>query len=281
MSEQNIRQLLDSAIKYGSMNNISTAQYECLIRYFKTNYNQWVTFVQLFDSGKQSTVIKLLLSDNSVCGRVAPQPSPQPPSQPFAFACSPDIGCHRVNESPNKARGLFSDMQSCNSSCAKPAPPRPSQPFAFACSPGLGCHRVNESPNKARGLFSDIQSCNSSCAKPAPSINTLPDHLVGVGGRGLMGLGFGTSGFEDRTVTDQNLINRYKAPGKGSCANFPSPYPSLNEAPIWENYINEPSCKVMDYRTAEDKKMLLNYNNMAVSSYNNAYPGLNAKPTWN
>jgi hypothetical protein len=161
MSEQNIRQLLDSAIKYGSMNNISTAQYECLIRYFKTNYNQWVTFVQLFDSGKQSTVIKLLLSDNSVCGRVAPQPAPPQPS-----------------------------------------PQPPSQPFAFACSPGLGCHRVNESPNKARGLFSDMQSCNASCAKPAPSINTLPDDLVGVGGRGLMGLGFGTPAFEDDSIYD-------------------------------------------------------------------------------
>ena len=240
MSEQNIRQLLDSAIKYGSMNNISTAQYECLIRYFKTNYNQWVTFVQLFDSGKQSTVIKLLLSDNSVCGRVAPQPAPPQPS-----------------------------------------PQPPSQPFAFACSPGLGCHRVNESPNKARGLFSDMQSCNASCAKPAPSINTLPDDLVGVGGRGLMGLGFGTPAFEDRTVTDQNLINRYKGPGRGSCANFPSSYPAANEAPIWENYMNEPSCKVMDYRTAEDKKMLLKYNNLATSSYSSAYPGLNAKPTWN
>ena len=231
MSEQNIRQLLDSAIKYASMKNISTAQYECLIRYFKTNSTEWVNFVKLFDSGKQATIINLLLSDNGICGRVAPQPAPQP--------------------------------------------------FAFACSPGLGCHRVNESPNKARGLFSDIQSCNSSCAKPSPSINTLPDDLVGVGGRGLMGLGFGTPGFEDRTVTDQNLINRYKGPGKGSCANFPSSYPAVNDAPVWENYINEPSCKIMDYRTPEDKKMLLKYNNMAVSSYNSAYPGLNAKPSWN
>ena len=235
MSEQNIRQLLDGVIKYSSMvNNINTVQYECLIRFFKSSPADWTNFVKLLDLGKQATVIKLLLSENGICGRVSPQPAPQP------------------------------------------AP----QPFAFACSPGLGCHRVNESPNKGKGLFSDIQSCNALCAKPAPSIHTLPDDLVGVGGRGLMGLGFGTPGFEDRTITDQNLMNRYKAPGKGSCANFPSPYPAVTDAPIWESYINEPSCKIMDYRTTEDKKMLLKYNNMAVSSYNSAYPSLNARPSW-
>jgi hypothetical protein len=223
MSEQNIRQLLDSAIKYANIkSSITTSQYECIVRYFKTNTNEWINFVKLFDSGKQATVIKLLLSQGSVCGGSAPVPS---------------------------------------------------SPFSFACSPGIGCHKVSEAPNKARGLYADIQSCNASCGKSSE----LPDDLIGVGGRGLMGMGFGRPGFEERTAVDQNLINRYKGPGQGNCKNFPSSYPAPTDMPIWENYLNEPSCKIMDYRTEQDKKMLLKYNNVAVNSYNLIYP---VRPSW-
>ena len=54
----------------------------------------------------------------------------------FSFACSPGLGCHQVNEAPNKEKGLYSDANSCNEEChltplPKPQPtpsPSPSPP---------------------------------------------------------------------------------------------------------------------------------------------------------
>jgi hypothetical protein len=86
----------------------------------------------------------------------------------FAFACSPGLGCHKVNEAPNNANGTYSNMLDCNSNCKYPTPPNPMGTFAFACSPGVGCYKVNEAPNNANGTYSNMLDCNTNCLKPTP-----------------------------------------------------------------------------------------------------------------
>ena len=48
--------------------------------------------------------------------------NPKPnPSYPFSFACSPGIGCHKINEAPNKAKNLYSSMEACSKNCNIPS----------------------------------------------------------------------------------------------------------------------------------------------------------------
>ena len=55
----------------------------------------------------------------------------------FAFACSPGVGCHKVNQAPNKASGLYSDVVSCNAGCPPAPSPKPvSKPTPSSQSPG-------------------------------------------------------------------------------------------------------------------------------------------------
>ena len=83
--------------------------------------------------------------------------------------------CVRVNEAPNKEKGVFSNAEECQYACSNVQPVHPVQPdlgaFGYKCMKNaLGenknvCIRVNEAPNKKNGVFSDVEECLYSCHK--------------------------------------------------------------------------------------------------------------------
>lgn len=78
------------------------------------------------------------------------------PLNPVSFACSPGVGCHKLQEAPGPGR--YSNYQACAADCKSPTP---LGGFSFACSPGIGCHKVAQPPGPGR--YSNIQACSQSC----------------------------------------------------------------------------------------------------------------------
>jgi hypothetical protein len=86
------------------------------------------------------------------------KPIPSNPLGAFSYACSPHIGCHKVNQPPGPGR--YSNIQDCKNNCGIPA-----QELSYVCSPDIGCHRVNQAPN-GKDRHATLSKCTLDCGIP-------------------------------------------------------------------------------------------------------------------
>ena len=77
------------------------------------------------------------------------------PLTPFSFACSPGIGCHKLQEAPGPGR--YSNYAVCAKNCKTPDGPGKLGGFSYACSPGIGCHLLQQPPGNGR--YSNYAAC--------------------------------------------------------------------------------------------------------------------------
>jgi hypothetical protein len=127
------------------------------------------------------------------------------------------------------------------------------------------------------GPCSNSNTCNNAIQTPK---GELPPTLVGISGTGLMGLGFGGVGYEQRTPRDAAAIASYNAT---SPSYYKNAFPDPSARPVVEQFTQDPlraPCQIMSYRTPQDKIDLMTYDNLAQNAYNSAYPSPTSRPTW-
>lgn len=127
------------------------------------------------------------------------------------------------------------------------------------------------------GPCTNAKTCNNVIPTPK---GQLPPSLIGISGTGLMGLGFGDVGYEQRTPRDAAAIASYNS---NVSSYYKDAFPDPTARPVVEKFTQDPlhaPCQIMSYRTDQDKIDLLKYDNLAQNSYNNAFPSPTSRPTW-